>query len=156
MEKTYLSRQGFEKLKEELDYLKKEKRPAISKQIATARAHGDLKENAEYHAAREAQGHTEARIVELETKFANAVITDEADISSDAVYIGATVELFDIDMDKKIIYTLVSEDEADFSQGKISVTSPIGKGLLGKKIGETVKITVPARTIKYEIKKISR
>ena len=156
MSKTYLSKEGYQKLKKELDFLKQEKRPEISKQIATARAHGDLKENAEYDAAREAQGHLEARIAEIETKLSTAVIVDNASIPTDAIYFGATVELLDIDFNRQITYTLVAEDEANFSQGKISISSPIGKGLLGYKEGDLVEITVPARTIKYKVLKISR
>ena len=156
MADVYLSKAGYEKLEKELKYLRDVKRPEISKQIGEARAHGDLKENSEYHAAREAQGMTEARITELASKLANAKIIDNADIPKDAVYIGATVKLFDVDMENEIVYTLVSEDEADFSQGKIAVTSPIGKGLLGHKIGDVVKIQVPARTIQYKILQISR
>ena len=156
MEKTYLSREGYEKLRKELDHAKKTERHAISKDIAAARAHGDLKENAEYHAAREAQSHLEAKIAELERKLSNSVIIDEANIPKDAVYIGATVKLLDTDLENEVEFTLVPEDEANFSAGKISVTSPLAKGLLGKKVGEVAVIKVPARVIKYKVLEIRR
>ena len=156
MKKVYLSREGYDKLKKELVDLKTNQRPAISKQIAEARAHGDLKENAEYDVARHAQGLSEARIAELESKLAVAKIIDNSEMSTDEIYIGATVTLLDIDLEKEIVYTLVSEDEADFAAKKISVASPIGKGLLGHKKGDKVSIQVPARTINYEVRGISR
>jgi transcription elongation factor GreA len=156
MEKTYVTKQGYEKLKQELDFLKTTKRIEITRDIAEARAHGDLKENAEYHAAREAQGLNEARLIAIETKLATAVIINEADIPTDAVYIGATVELLDVDFERKITYTLVPEADSDFASGKISITSPIAKALLGGKIGEVVEVIVPARTVKYKILNISR
>ena len=156
MEKVYMSRAGYEKMKLELDDLKNEKRPYITKKIEEARAHGDLKENAEYHAAREEQGMTEARIIEIEDKMARATIVNNKDIPSDAIYIGATVTLLDEDMDMEIIYTLVPEDEADFTEGKISINSPVGKALLGYKIGDTVTIEVPARKLIYKVMKIER
>lgn len=143
-------------MKAELRDLKTEKRPYITKKIEEARAHGDLKENAEYHAAREEQGMTEARISDLEDKLARAEIIDNKDIPSDAIYIGATATLYDTDMDMEIVYTLVPEDEADFSEGKISINSPVGKALLGYKVGDKIEVVVPARTIIYEVLKIER
>jgi transcription elongation factor GreA len=156
MEKVYLSRKGYEDLKKELAYLKNEKRPSVSKKIELAREHGDLKENAEYHAAREEQGLTEARISELSDKFARVQIIDDQNISTDAVYVGATVTLLDKDMDTEVVYMLVSEDEADFTENKISISSPVGKALLGNRVGDLVEIKVPIRMITYEVLKIER
>jgi len=156
MNKVYLSKDGYNKLKDELFSLKKEKRPQITQEIAEARAHGDLKENAEYHAAREMQGMVEARIAELEHKLSTATIIDDVNIPADQVYIGATVTLWDKEMKQEIKYTLVSEDEADFKTKKISVVSPVAKALLGHKVGDKVQVQVPARLITYEIKEITR
>lgn len=156
MDYVYISKNGLENLKAELKNLKENVRPEISKRIEEARAHGDLKENAEYDAAREHQGITEARIREVEDRIARAKVIDDADIPADAIYIGATVTLFDQDMDLEVVYTLVPEDEADFAEGKIAVTSPVGKALLGYKTGDEVKIEVPARTIVYKVLNIER
>ena len=156
MEKIYLSQKGYDDLKKELKYLQQEKRLEVSKKIQVARAHGDLKENGEYHAAREEQGLLEARISEMSDKLARATVLDNSDISSDAIYIGATVTLKDKDLDKVFVYSIVTEDESNFSQKKISIHSPIGKALLGHKVGDSVDIVVPARTIHYEVIKIER
>ncbi len=153
---VYLTRQGYEKLREELESLKTVRRRELSKEIEKARAHGDLSENAEYDAAKEAQALNEKRIAELEDKLARARILDDEDIPQDEVLIGATVRLKDLDSKDVLEYTLVSEVEADFSQGKISVTSPVGKGLLGHKENETVEIKIPAGILRYKILKISR
>jgi len=153
---VYLSQAGYDGFKLELKNLKEEKRPYLSKRIQEARAHGDLKENAEYDAAREDQGMTEARIRELEDKLSRAKIIDNEDISSDEVYIGASVTLLDIDMENEIVYSLVSEDEADFAAKKISISSPVGEALLGHKVGDVVKVQVPARLIQYKVLKIER
>ncbi|OED36917.1 transcription elongation factor GreA [PVC group bacterium (ex Bugula neritina AB1)] len=156
MEKVYLSQKGYNNLKTELDNLKTNVRPQLSKKIELAREHGDLKENAEYHAAREEQGLAEARINEIQDKLARAKIVDNEEISTDAIYIGSTVTLYDQDMDSEIIYTLVSEDEASITEGKISISSPVGKSLLGHKVDDTIEIEVPARTISYKVIKIER
>jgi transcription elongation factor GreA len=153
---VYLTRQGYEKLREELESLKTVRRRELSKEIEKARAHGDLSENAEYDAAKEAQALNEKRIAELEEKLARARILDDENIPKDEVLIGATVKLKDLDSKDVLEYTLVSEVEADFSQGKISVTSPVGKGLLGHKENETVEIKIPAGILRYKILKISR
>lgn len=153
--KNYLTPDGHEKLMKKLEYLKKVRRKELSKEIGIARAHGDISENAEYDAAKEAQGLNEKRIAELEDKLANAQILDES-ISKDEVLVGATVELKDMDSGEKMEYTIVSEMEADFSQGKISMDSPIGRGLLGHKKNKIAKITIPAGTLRYKILKISR
>ncbi len=156
MAEVYLSRAGYEKLREELEYLKVTKRREISKAIGEARLQGDLSENAEYDAAKEAQGHCEARIAELEGKLSNVRIIEDLDIPADKVYIGAVVTLQDLDSGDALTYTMVSPEEADYEQNKLSIMSPIGKGLLGKREGEEVEVKVPAGTLKYKILKIER
>ena len=156
MDETYLTRAGYEKLFKNLDYLKKEKRKQISKAIGEARAHGDIGENAEYDAAKEAQGLNEKRIAELEDKLSRARIIDDEDIPKDRVLIGATVTLKDLDTQEVISYTLVSETESDYANGKISLTSPVGAALLNHREKEIVEIKVPAGILKYEILKIER
>ncbi len=153
---AYLSREGYEKLRKELNHLKQVRRPEISRQIGEARAHGDISENAEYDAAKEAQGHLERKIHQLESKLSRARIIEEEQIPDDKVYIGAIVELKDLDRGRELRYTLVDEEEADYSQGKISVTAPVGRGLLGREVGETINIKVPSGTLRYQILKISR
>ncbi len=155
-ENLYLSQEGYEKLREELKYLKTVKRRKLSKEIGHAIAQGDISENAEYDAAKEAQGLNEKKIYELEDKLSRAQIIDDANIPKDEVRIGATVKLKDLDSEKEFQYTFVAEVEADFSQGKISVTSPVGKGLLGHKKNETVGIKTPAGMLRYKILKITR
>ena len=156
MSKIYLTPDGFEKLKKELEHFKTTKRREISKEIGKARAHGDISENAEYDAAKDAQGLNEKRISELEDKLSRAQIIDESQMSSDEVLIGATVKMVDLATEDEEIYTLISEAEADFANNKISVTSPVGKALLGHKIGDTIEIDVPAGTLKYKITEITR
>lgn len=156
MSEVFLTRKGHQKLVEDLEFLKKVKRKGLSKAIGEAKAHGDLSENAEYDAAREAMALNEQRIAELETKLAGARIIDDEIIASDRVLIGATVKLKDLDKELELEYTLVSELEADFSQGKISISSPLGLGLFNHKENETVEIKVPAGILKYKILKISR
>lgn len=152
----YLTPEGYEKLKDELEYLKTQRRRELSKAIGVARAHGDISENAEYDAAKHEQGLNEKRIDELEIRLGNAKILNNDEISSDTVLVGATVKLKDVNSGKDIQYTLVSELEANFSQGKISVTSPIGKGLLRHKKNDVVEIKIPAGVLKYKILNISR
>jgi transcription elongation factor GreA len=156
MEPTYLTRSGYEKLMKELEYLRKDKRRQLSKAIGEARAHGDLGENAEYDAAKEAQGLNEKRIAELEYKLSHARILDDEIISKDEVLIGAIVTLRDLDSQEVLEYTLVSEVEADYEEGKISTTSPVGAALLNHKEKDVVEIKVPAGVLKYEIVKITR
>ncbi|MDD5196012.1 MAG: transcription elongation factor GreA [Candidatus Omnitrophota bacterium] len=151
----YLTKAGHQKLLEELEYLKTVKRRAFSKAIGEARAHGDISENAEYDAAKDAQGLNEKKIAELEQKLASARILD-GDIRTDEVLIGATVRLKDLDTDEELTYTLVCEEEADYEQGKISVSSPIGSGLLNHRLNAVVEIKIPAGILKYKILKISR
>jgi len=156
MNEIYLSQEGHKKLLEDLEHLKTVKRRQLSKAIGEARAHGDISENAEYDAAKEAQGLNEKRISELEEKLSRARILDDKDIPKDEVLIGATVKLKDMDSGEELEYTLVSELEADYDQGKISVNSPVGEGLLGHKENQVIEIKAPARILKYKILKISR
>ena len=155
MADLYLTKKGHQKLVEELEYLKTTKRRALSKAIGEARAHGDISENAEYDAAKDAQGMNEKRIAELEEKLSSARILDE-NISSDEVLIGAKVKLKDLDTGEELEYTLVAEEEANYEENKISISSPIGSALLNHKINAVVEIKVPAGMLKYKILKISR
>ena len=153
---NYLTPEGYEKLRKELEELKTVKRKKLSKAIGEARAHGDISENAEYDAAKDAQGFNEKKIAELEATLAGAQILDNESMSKDEVLVGATVKLQDLKSGGELEYTLVSENEADYSQNKISVTSPVGEGLLNHKKGDTVEITVPAGILKYKILSIRR
>lgn len=156
MDEIYLTREGYEKLCEELEFLRTVKRRELSRAVGEARAHGDISENAEYDAAKDAQGMNEKRIAELEEKLANARIINNEDMPKDEVLIGAHVELRDLDTNEVITYMLVSETEADYNEGKISVTSPVGEALLHHREKDIVEIKVPAGIIKYEVLKISR
>nr|WP_286669012.1 transcription elongation factor GreA [Fodinibius salicampi] len=156
VEKNYLSREGFEKLEAELKDLKGRGRKEIAEEIAEARAKGDLSENAEYDAAKEAQGMLEKRIAELENALANARILDEEDVNIDKAYLLSTVTIYNHTVDKEVKYTLVSKDEANFKEGKISVKSPIGQAILGSEIGDVLEVEVPAGELKLEIKNIER
>ena len=156
MNELYLTRDGYEKLVKELENLKTVKRRALSKAVGEARAHGDISENAEYDAAKDAQGLNEKRIAELEEKLSQARIIENENMSCDEVLIGARVQLKDRDTDEILEYVLVSEAEADYNEGKISISSPVGKALLHHKVKEIVEIEVPAGMLKYEIIKISR
>ncbi len=156
MQEIYLTGKGHEKLVQELDFLKNTKRRQLTKAVAEARAHGDISENAEYDAAREAQASNEKNIAELEYKLGHARIIDDENMPKDEVLIGAIVTLKDLDSQEVLEYTLVSELEADFAAGKISVTSPVGAALLNHKEKEVVQIKVPAGVLKYEIVKIAR
>lgn len=154
-EDIYLTQEGYEKLVNELEHLKTVKRRALSKAIGEARAYGDISENAEYDAAKDAQAHNEKQIVQLEDKLARVRILDK-NIPKDEVLIGATVKLKDMDTLEELEYTLVSELEADYNQNKISISSPVGAGLLGYKENEIAEIKIPAGILKYKIIKISR
>ena len=156
MGNIYLTHQGYEDLRKEIEFLKTVRRRELSEEIGKARELGDISENAEYEAAKEAQGLNEKKIAELEEKLTGAQILDDSNIAKDEVLIGATVKLKDMDSGEEVQYTLLSELEADFSQGKISVTSPVGKALLGHKENEIVEIKIPAGILKYKILKISR
>lgn len=152
---NYVSKETLEQMKAELTQLKTVGRAEIARQIAEAREKGDLKENAEYDAAKEAQGHHEAKVAQLEIAIASARILDTKDIDLSKVSVLSKVKVLNHNTKKSIEYFLVSEKEADLKLGKISVTSPIGKGLLGKKIGEVVEINVPSGTLKFTIENIS-
>lgn len=156
VEKNYLSREGYEKLEAELKDLKSRGRQEIAQEIAEARAKGDLSENAEYDAAKEAQGMLEKRIAELENALANARILDEKDIKTDKAYLLSTVTIYNHTVEREVKYRLVSKDEANFKKNKISVESPIGKAILGSEVGEVVEVDVPAGNLKLEIKNIER
>lgn len=152
---NYVKKDTFEKMKEELQALKSVDRPAASRAIAEAREKGDLKENAEYDAAKEAQGLLEAKIKYLEGVIATARILDESTIDTSKVSILTKVTVTNINTKKKVTYQIVSEKEADLKLGKISVTSPIGKGLLGKVVGDVAEVTVPAGMLKFKVEEIS-
>lgn len=156
MDEIYLTKDGHKKLLEELEYLKTVKRRELSKAVGEARAHGDISENAEYDAAKEAQALNEKRIAELEEKLSRGRILDDENIPKDEVLIGATVKLKDLNSEEELEYTLVSEVEANYTEGKISTTSPVGQGLLGRKENEIVEIKTPAGILRYKILKISR
>ena len=147
----YLSREGMEKLKDELYNLKSIERPKIINQIAEARDKGDLSENAEYDAAKEAQGLLEARIARLESELSKSRVLDEKNIDLSTAKLLTTVKIENIQSKQKMSYTLVSESEADLKNKKISISSPIGRGLMGKKVGEIVDISVPSGVIKFKI-----
>jgi len=143
---------GEQKLRAELDHLKKVERPRITRAIAEAREHGDLKENAEYHAAREQQSFAEGRIQEIESKLAQAQVIDITKMPvSDRVIFGTTVSLINVETDAKTVYKIVGDDEANVKEGRISVNSPIARGLIGKNEGDVVAIQTPAGVTEFEI-----
>ncbi len=152
---NYLTKETLAQMKEELNKLKSTGRAEIARQIAEAREKGDLKENAEYDAAKEAQGHHEAKIAQLEAAIVSARIIDSKDIDTSKVSILSKVKVTNMGTKKTVIYQIVSEKEADLKLGKISVTSPIGKGLLGKHVGEVAEVTAPSGTFKFKIEEIS-
>lgn len=152
---SYMTEEGLAKLKAELDQLVRVERPAISQQIAEARDKGDLSENAEYDAAKEAQGLLEMKISKLKNVVANARVIDESQIDTSSVQIMNKVKLKNTKNNKVVEYTLVSESEADFKAGKIAVTTPIAKGLLGKVVGDVAEINVPSGKMSFEILEIS-
>jgi transcription elongation factor GreA len=154
-ETNYVTKETFEKMKEELHQLKSVERPAASRAIAEAREKGDLKENAEYDAAKEAQGMLEAKIKYVESVIATARILDENNIDTSKVSILTKVTVTNLGTKKQVTYQIVSEKEADLKLGKISVTSPIGKGLLGKSIGDTADVIVPAGALKFRVDNIT-
>ena len=153
---VYLTRKGFQKLQEQLESLRTTERQKIAKAIGEARAQGDISENAEYDAAKDAQAHNEARIANLEAQLANVRIIENENIPADKIFIGAIVTLEDLDNDEELTYMLVSPEEASYEENKISIFSPIGKALMGHKEKETLAIKVPAGTLNYKIKKIKR
>ncbi|MFP4289747.1 MAG: transcription elongation factor GreA [Bacteroidales bacterium] len=155
-EVKYFTKEGLDKLKEELDQLKSVERPSISQQIAEAREKGDLSENAEYDAAKNAQGMLELKISKMENILSNARVIDESQLDNDKVSILSKVKLKNLKNNAAMTYTLVPENEADIKSGKISVSSPIARGLLGKKTGDKVEIQVPAGLLTFEVMNVSR
>jgi len=153
---TYLTQEGLQKLKDDLHFLRTKERARVAQAIADARAQGDLSENAEYDAAKDEQGHLEAKIAKLADTVSKARIVDESQIDSSKAYILSTVRVRNTANGMEQTYKLVSGQEADFATGKISIKSPIGEGLLGKSVGDQIEITVPAGKVTLEVMEISR
>jgi len=151
MQRVPITLQGFERLQEELKTLKSEERPAVIRAIAAAREHGDLSENAEYHAARERQSFIEGRIAELVDKISRAEVIDPSKLSGDAAKFGATVTLADCDTDEEKTYQLVGETESDISSGLLSIASPLARALIGKSVGDVVEVVTPGGQKDYEV-----
>ena len=149
-----MTAEGYRSLEEEIKFLKSVERPRIIKAIAEARAHGDLSENAEYHAAKEQQGLNESRVAELEDKISRAEVIDVSKLSGTTVKFGATVTLADEDTDEEVKYQIVGEIEADVKKGRVSITSPIARALIGKSVGDSVEVNTPGGGKSYEILKI--
>ncbi len=154
-ERIPMSREGYDKKKAQLDHMKNVQMIEVTKRVATAREMGDLSENAEYHAAREDQGMLQAKIRQLEDELARAYIVDRSNLPSDTVVFGARVKVKDLDFDEEEEYTLVGPGEEDYDNNKILTTSPIGQGLIGKKIGDVAEIAVPRGVLHYKILAIS-
>lgn len=153
-DKVPMTAGGFARLEEELRYLKTTARPEVIRAIAEARAHGDLSENAEYHAARERQSFIEGRVAELEDKIARAEVIDVASLNGKTVKFGATVTLVDEDTEAETAYQLVGEMEADVKEGRLSITAPLARALIGKEVGDSVEVMTPAGSKAYEILKV--
>jgi transcription elongation factor GreA len=154
-EKFPMTAEGYARLDEELRHLKNTARPEVIKAIAEAREHGDLSENAEYHAARERQSFIEGRVAELEDKISRAQVIDPAKLTGDTVKFGATVTVVDEDTDEETTYQIVGESEADVKQGRIAITSPIARALVGKSVGDSVEVATPRGAKAYEILKVA-
>jgi transcription elongation factor GreA len=154
MDKIPMTAAGYSVLENELKHRQQVERPRIIEQITEARSHGDLSENAEYHAAKETQSHNEGRIAELEDKLARADVIDVSKLSGDTVKFGATVTLIDEDTDKKQVWQIVGEPEADAKVGRISITSPLARALIGKAKGASVEVVTPSGAKAYEVKKV--
>jgi transcription elongation factor GreA len=152
--KIPMTRRGFDLLDEELRHLKAVERPAVIKAIADAREHGDLSENAEYHAAREKQGFIEGRIAELEDKVSRAEVIDSSKISGNEIKFGATVTLHDDDTDEVAAYQIVGSDESDIKKGLLSITAPLARALIGKQVKDEIEVTTPSGSKAYTIKKV--
>ncbi len=155
MEKVPMTAQGHSDLTEELRRRQQVERPRIIQAIAEARAHGDLSENAEYHSAKEAQSLNEGRVAELEDKLSRAEVIDVSKLSGDTVKFGATVTLVDEDTEEKKVYRIVGESEADVKSGRVSITSPTARALIGKKVGDTVEVNTPGGGKSYEVLKVA-
>lgn len=154
MEKMPITAAGLTRLQDELKHLKTVERPAVIRAIAEAREHGDLSENAEYHAARERQSFIEGRVMELEDKLSRAEVIDVSKLSGDAVTFGATITLADEDTDEEVRYQIVGAEEADIAQGRLSITAPLARALIGKKVGDSVEVTTPRGSKSYEVVKV--
>lgn len=155
MERIPMTSEGHQALVEEVKFLKSVERPRIIKAIAEARAHGDLSENAEYHAAKEQQGLNESRVQELEDKLSRAEVIDVSKLSGDTVKFGAIVTLIDEDTEEEVKYRIVGEMEGDVKQGRVSVTSPIARAMIGKTVGDSVEVNTPGGGKSYEILKVT-
>ena len=153
-ERVPMTRQGYDKLEADLRELKTVDRPQIVKEIEVARAHGDISENAEFHAAKERQSHIEGRIRQLEDKLARAQVIDPTGPTPDSVRFGVTVVLLDIETEDEVTYTLVGEDESDIAKGLLSISSPIARALLGKAVDDVVRVQVPKGTREFEVREI--
>jgi transcription elongation factor GreA len=154
MEKIPMTAQGFQALESEIKHLKTIERPSVIKAISEARAHGDLSENAEYHSAKERQSFIEGRVLELEDKLSRAQVIDVSKLSGKVVKFGATVTLIDEDTDQKAKYQIVGDLEADFAKGRISISSPLARALIGKTTGDTAEVNTPSGGRSYEITKV--
>jgi len=154
MQKIPMTAEGHKALDEELKHLKTVERPAVIAAISAAREHGDLSENAEYHAAKERQGWIEGRVQELEDKLARAQVIDTSKMSGDTVKFGATVTVVDEDTDEEAVYKIVGEDESDVKEKKVSITSPMARALIGKSVGDSVEVAAPGGARAYEILKV--
>ncbi len=155
MEKVPMTARGYNRLQDELKHLKSVERPAVIKAIAEAREHGDLSENAEYHAARERQSFIEGRVMELEDKISRAEVIDPVKLTGNAVKFGATITLADEDTDEEVTYQIVGQDESDIKQGLVSITSPLARALIGKSVGDSVEVTTPGGSKSYEVVNIA-
>jgi transcription elongation factor GreA len=155
MEKNPITPEGYEKLREELHHLRSVERPRVIQMIATAREHGDLKENAEYHAARDKQSFIEGRVKDLENKLALAEVIDPSKLAGDRVAFGATVKLANTDTGEEVTYRILGADESDLAKGSISITSPLARSLLGKEAGDEVKVRMPGGERTYEVLAVS-
>lgn len=154
MDKVPMTSDGYKKLEDELRRLKNEERPAVIQAISEARSHGDLSENAEYHAAKERQSWIEGQILELEDKFSRAQVIDVTKLGGNVIKFGATVTLIDEDTEEKKSWQIVGDYEADVRSGKVSISSPIARALIGKKTGDTIEVTAPGGARSYEIKRV--
>ncbi|HWA46404.1 MAG TPA: transcription elongation factor GreA [Hypericibacter adhaerens] len=155
MTKIPMTAEGFARLEEELKHLKSVERPAVIRAIAEAREHGDLSENAEYHAARERQSFIEGRVAELEDKISRAEVIDVSRLSGKEVKFGATVTLLDEDTEEKTIYQIVGQDESDIASKRLSISSPLARALIGKHVGDSIEVTTPGGSKSYEITKVA-
>lgn len=155
MEKFPMTADGLKRLEDELRHLKNDERPAVIRAIAAAREHGDLSENAEYHAARERQSFIEGRVAELESLISYADVIDPSKLTGNTVKFGATILLYDEDADEEVTYQIVGSHEADIAKGRLSITSPLARGLIGREVGDTVEVSAPGGAKSYEICDIS-